>query len=194
MTNHTSALVSEIVNRKEGVMYKYPARILPVFASIIVLWLALAACTAAPEFAIKDKNQAQGAKSIATFDVNNSQGTGPLVQNYPVSKSYYRWVDIKLASNSQLDEFTVSDKIYGRYKVAKDDTKVCVIPVEIPAKQNYEYDLEWTEVLRQGVIEAGANGGGTQLGTYQILIDMSCQVVAQRTAGQNPTTTPTVIQ
>ncbi len=174
-------------------MFKHTGRSSTLFA-LLMLSLVLSACVTAPEFAVKDKRQAQGAKSIATFNVNNSQGTTPLLQNFPVSKSFYRWVDINLVSNSQLNESAVSDKIYNRYKASKDDTKVCVIPVEIPAGQNYEYDLEWTEVLREGVIEEGATGGGRQLGTYQILIDMSCQVVAQRTAGQRPVTTPTVSQ
>ncbi len=168
----------------------YPSRRVTRFAVTVgkltiffLLAVVSATCSSGPEFSVKDKREVQGARSIAAFNVNNSRGTVPLSQNFPVSKNYSRWVDINLVSNSQLNDVEVSDKIYNAYKVAKGDTKVCVIPVEIPAGQSYVYDLEWTEILREGVIEEGATGGGRQLGTYQILIDMSCQVVGQFAMG-----------
>lgn len=149
----------------------------------LIALLALAACApSAPEYKIVDKREVQGEKSIVTFALNNSNGATSLVQNYPQSKNFYRGVELNLVSNSRLDEVQVMDKIYAKYKVTKEDTKVCVIPLEVPAGQSFEYDLEWTEVLREGVIEEGAQGGGNQLGTYRILITMTCQVVGQRSA------------
>lgn len=162
-------------------MLKRPLQISVLGLAIFLASLLTIACApSAPEYTIVDKREVQGEKSIVTFGLNNSNGAAPLVQNYPQSKNFYRGVELNLVSNSRLDEIQVMDKIYAKYKVTKEDTKVCVIPLEVPAGQNFEYDLEWTEVLREGVIEEGAQGGGKQLGTYRILITMTCQVVGQR--------------
>ena len=55
---------------------------------------------------------------------------------------------------------------------------VCVIPVNIPAGASYTYDLEWTEVWREGIFELGKPDGQGE-GTYRFRQSMLCEVVGQ---------------
>lgn len=125
----------------------------------------------------------QGQKTVELFRRDNRAGTTPLTEDVPIPKQFSRSIELILDSKSNLDEGKVREKIYNSYKVQREAVKVCVIPVEVPAGRAYEYGLEWAEILREGVIEEGATGGGKQLGTYRIRMDMNCQVVSVTSLG-----------
>lgn len=148
--------------------------------SMLLFLVYFQGCFGERDFAVKDKRELQGNKTTEKFSQDNSRGSAVLAQDVPVKKQFKRAIDLRLNSSAQLDEEKVIDRIYNLYNVTEDAEKVCVIPVEVPAGKNYEYDLEWTEIRREGVVEEGKGGGGDLLGTYEILTDLTCQVVAQR--------------
>jgi hypothetical protein len=84
-----------------------------------------------------------------------------------------------MTSSSSLDPQKVNQKILSTYDI-KDSggEKSCVIPAQVPAGHIYAYDVEWTQVIREGNIVEGANNpNGNLLGTYSIIIDLQCQVI-----------------
>jgi hypothetical protein len=66
--------------------------------------------------------------------------------------------------------------VYGIDELEND--KVCVLPIDVPSGNLYEYDIEWGEIWREGKIET--DPGGEKAGTYRILVDMTCQTIGWR--------------
>lgn len=58
-----------------------------------------------------------------------------------------------------------------------ENQKNCTIPVSVPPGSAHIIEIQWTEVLRQGRIEEGRQGGGEVLGDYTIITDLRCEVV-----------------
>ncbi len=152
-----------------------------IFASLMILLLIITSCYSEPEFAVKDKREVQGEKKVELFRRDNRGGIASLIEDVSIVKQFSRSIDLNLEPKSNLDEGKVREKIYNSYKVQRESVKTCVIPVEVPAGKANEYGLEWAQILREGVIEEGATGGGKQLGTYRIQMDMNCQVVSVTT-------------
>ncbi len=144
---------------------------------ILTVWIA---CAPQPtEFNVNDRREKQGEnKTIQTVQQDNKNGASELNTALPVSKQLKRSIDLRLNSGVQLEQAKVEDKIYKRYNVAPEADRVCVIPVQVPAGKLYEYDIEWSQTIREGDIVRAPNGD--ILGTYTILIDFVCQVVAVR--------------
>lgn len=157
---------------------------------ILVLLTVLAmsiACTPTPDLKIVDKRQVYGNKTTETMRADNSQGNEVLIQDMPVQKSFHYQINIMSEPGETLNESVVREMILKAYQIAnmdKDKDKVCVLPVEVPAGDIYEYDIEWTEIWREGTIET--DPGGEQVGTYRILVDMDCQTIGQRVVSSSP--------
>ncbi len=154
------------------------------FIFIIVVLGVVVGCSGPKEFTVKDRREVPGTKSIDTIKVDNRNGTTTQTGDRAVAKNFRREPEVKLNSNSGLDESKVKQKIRDAYNIKKtDETKACSIFVDVPAGMYYEYDMEWTEVKREGDILEGTSGDGNVLGTYTITVDYSCQTVEQRTIG-----------
>lgn len=145
------------------------------FLSIIVF---LAACEGAIEYTIIDERPVLGEVYIETTDeIDNSLGTSDLEQNLSLLRQFSADIQLELKANSGLDEGDVRDRILTEYQLAgAEQQKQCVIPVSVPPGSIHQYDVQWTQELREGRIEEGAQGGGDVLGTYTIVIDLRCEV------------------
>jgi hypothetical protein len=129
------------------------------------------------EFAVKDLREIQGNRVAESLRVDNSVGTQVLFSDIGARRDYRHLVNLTLTSD-KLNAQTAQDRIYQYYDIAqKDNSKICNVPAEVPPQTKYKYDLEWIEILHEGVLEEGKTGGGQQLGTYEILISWNCQVV-----------------
>ncbi|MEP7287156.1 MAG: hypothetical protein ABI947_15485 [Chloroflexota bacterium] len=147
---------------------------------MIILALVLAACAGSQEFNIVDLQEKLGKVfKETTGDIDNSKGTEDLATNVNAKKGFRHTINLTLNSNSQLDEKQVKDRILEFYDLSDSSgEKSCVIPAEVPANHIYAYNIEWTQVIRQGNIQQGkVQGQGDTLGTYDVVIDLQCQVV-----------------
>jgi hypothetical protein len=103
--------------------------------------------------------------------LDNASGKDTLRKDEKIIKNYRHIVDTALNGRKQVDESRVREKVLDLYKLTpNEDKKVCVVPVEVPAGTKLQYDIEWTETIREGrIVELGSNGDGEQLGTYTIV-------------------------
>lgn len=153
-----------------------------VFALITITGaLYLSGCASQTEFSVKDLRETTGQVETQSLRVDNATGKDTLRQDQKIFKSYRHIVDVRLNGRKQVDESRVRDKIYDLYKLTpNEDKKTCVVPVEVPDGRVFQYDIEWTQIIREGkVIEATGGGEGEQLGTYTIITDYNCQVTNQ---------------
>ncbi len=151
-----------------------------VLMSILLLNLALTACAGSQEFNVVDLHEKLGTVTKETTgDIDNSKGTDELDTNINAKRQFRHVIDLKLNSNASLDESKVNQKILDTYDIADaSGEKSCIIPAQVPAGHIYAYDIEWTQVIREGNIQEGKVAGqGNLLGTYSIIIDLQCQVV-----------------
>lgn len=150
---------------------------LAMFAAIVVL--TAQSCGGQPDFDVKDLKQEQGQSTTQTYTVPSNSVPQPQDMNmdFSVTKQFQHNIDINLASGSNIDEGKVRDKVYNLYKIPTSkisDSKICVIPVSIPAGHVYQYQVEWDEVVRDGTITE--TGNGSTLGSYTLVEDLLCQV------------------
>ncbi len=131
------------------------------------------------EFAVIDGRERLGAVfQEQTSDIDNSVGTSVLSQDLAAQRDFGHTISLNLNSNSRLNPGEVEDRIYTEYDIDnRTGQKLCVIPVDVPAGQIHRYEIEWTEVVREGTIEEGIDGGGEILGDYEIVTDLRCQVI-----------------
>lgn len=149
---------------------------------LVFIGLAFSACATNDDISIQDKKEVQGEKVVETLRADNSLGNTPLAQDLTAKKQYSRDINIVPGPGEKFDVSEARKKILAEYNLNEGPAEqVCVIPVEVPAGNIYEYDLEWSEVLREGIIEVGAPDGKPE-GTYQFVQSMTCQVVGQRVA------------
>jgi len=151
--------------------------------SMLFFWgLIFTACATNDDITIHDKKEVQGNKVVETLRADNSLGTTALAQDLTAKKQYSRDITIVPNPGEKFDVSEAREKILAEYNLNEGPAEqVCVIPVEVPAGNVYEYDLEWSEVLREGIIEVGTPDGKSE-GTYQFVQSMTCQVVGQRVA------------
>ena len=141
----------------------------------------LAACGGAgaapePEIIVKDVRQIEGKRTSNAIPFRNNADT-TVITDLSARIDYRHTIKLNMV-NTRVNEQTVRDKIYQLYKISDvNDTKICLVPAEVPPGMQYDYQLEWIEVWREGVIEEGQQGGGQQLGTYQLFESVDCQVV-----------------
>jgi hypothetical protein len=158
-------------------------KILTILSLILII---VSACAPAKtEFTIVDQAGEQGETYIEAGRIDNSAGTEVLVQDASFSKQYIHSIDLNLNRDTDLSAKEVRERILEEYNlVDSQGEKTCVFPVEVPAGVVIEYDMEWTEEKRTGLVVEGATGGGASLGEYSILVDLQCQVVGQRVIAQ----------
>lgn len=151
-----------------------------VVSTVILIGLIFSACATNDDISIEDKKEIQGEKVTETLRADNSLGAAELTQDLTAKKQYSREITIVPKPGEKFDVSEARQKILDNYNLNEGPAEqVCVIPVEVPAGNIYEYDLEWSEVKREGIIEVG-NPDGEAEGTYQFVQSMTCQVVGQR--------------
>ena len=128
------------------------------------------------EFIVKDVSQIPGKKTANAIPFRN-HGAVAVVTDLTARIDYRHDIQLDM-TNTKVNEETVRDKIYQLYKISDaNDTKICLVPAEVPPGMQYDYLLEWIEVWRKGVIEEGQQGGGQELGTYKLFESVDCQVI-----------------
>lgn len=150
-----------------------------VLAVFLIVSLTLTAC-AEVEVGVKERRGFQGAKTVDVKKVDNSKGTETLEQDVLVTKPFTHTVELDLR-DSNLNERKVRDKVYEAYEIKSPNGEAkCVFPADVPAGKIYEYEIEWTELKREGdVINVQTQ---EVLGKYVVIVGFQCQVVGQRVA------------
>jgi len=146
---------------------------------IVCLVLLLVGCNGTNEFTVVDEREVLGEVFVEqTGGVDNSQSDTRLVQDVAVRREFRHRINLELLSNANLDRGQVEDRILATYDLSDGvGEKICIVPADIPPRTRYQYDLEWTQVLRQGDIEEGNIRDGNLLGTYTIVTDLQCQTL-----------------
>lgn len=156
--------------------------ILVFFTSAVIL----AGCAnTQTEFMIVDQREVLGEVFVeSTGLVDNCIGTDTLMQDIAAKREFRHSMQIRLNPDANLDRQQVEQKILDAYNLpSATGEKLCIIPADVPAGKSYQYDIEWTQVLREGNIEEGTTpGSGNILGTYSVVIDLQCQVVGANVA------------
>lgn len=139
----------------------------------------MTACAGPTEFVIVDQRELLGEIfTEPTGNVDNSQSDTDLSQDVAVRREFRHRIDLRLNQSSNLDRTEVEDRILATYDLADAaGEKVCIVLADVPPRTIYQYDIEWTQVLREGNIEEGNVAGGNLLGTYSIVIDLQCQTI-----------------
>jgi hypothetical protein len=154
---------------------------------VLILLLASVLLTGCPpqDYKVMDERQTEGEKTTETLRADNCNGDEALVQDMPVQKSFRSTIQINTEPGETLDESVIREKILVAYGIDDlENDKVCVLPVDVPSGNLYEYDIEWVEIWREGRIET--DPGGEKAGTYRILVDMTCQTIGWRVGKCNP--------
>lgn len=150
-----------------------------------IVWLlfgliVLVACDTTQEFVVVDQRELLGdVFTEQTGNIDNSNSSVELVQDISARRQFRHSIDLRLNDSARLDRREVEERILEAYNLpmAQGD-KLCIIPADVPAGGIYQYEIEWTEVLREGNLEEGQVAGqGNILGTYTIIVDLQCQVV-----------------
>lgn len=148
---------------------------------VLLAVLAITPGCTPQEYKPVDKRQVDGNMVVQTMPVDNCLRDEALTQDMAVQQTFHHTVEITPQPGKTLDESELREKILTAYEIDRaSEDKVCLLPVDVPARTRFEYDIEWTEIWREGTIET--DPGGEQVGTYRILIDLGCQVVEMRAA------------
>jgi hypothetical protein len=150
---------------------------------LFVLAVALCGCGSVQEqdrITIIENKQVQGEAVDKVMQVNNCEGSEEMVQEMQAVHQYTHEIQITPRSGVKVNRKAVEDEIRSYYRIPQEQSDaVCVIPVQIPAGAYYTYDLEWTEVWREGVFELDEPDGRDE-GTYRFRQSMLCEVVGQQ--------------
>jgi hypothetical protein len=163
------------IARRETIMLRRWIQVVGI--SLIVI---MAACAGPKEFTVSDQRETLGQVfTEQTGNIDNSGSDTDLSQDVSMRREFRHSIDLKLNNDSGLDRRTVEDRILEAYDLP-DSTgeKVCIVLADVPGRAVYQYDVEWTQVLREGNIEEGnVPGQGNLLGTYTIVVDLQCQTL-----------------
>lgn len=159
--------------------------LLTAFAAILVL--TAQGCGGSREYVIVDQRELLGEVSTEmTQPVDNMNGSQDLSQDIAANRQFRHSIQLNLNESAGLNRQEVEDRILDTYDLPNNSgEQMCLIPADVPAGSSYAYNLEWTQVLREGNIEEGSTpGAGDILGTYSIVIDLQCQVTGVNVLGQ----------
>jgi hypothetical protein len=151
------------------------------FTLIVFLATVATACVGQDQtITLADSGETQANKVVETMKADNSTGTSTLTQDLPAMKTYNRQVKVIPNPGVKVDTDAVRKMVLEKYNLKDGEAKqVCVVPVQVPAGKFYEYELEWSEVWREGVFYIGSPDDKPE-GTWRFLQSMNCQVVGQR--------------
>lgn len=159
-----------------------------IYLFLLVCAVILVGCESQQEFIVVDQREVLG--DVFTEQsglVDNCRGSDVLSQDIAARREFRHSIELHLNQNANLDRQKVEERILTAYDIP-DATgeKQCLIPADVPAGKAYQYEIEWTKVLREGNLEEGQTPGqGNILGTYSIVVDLQCQVVGVNVAPCN---------
>jgi hypothetical protein len=110
-----------------------------------------------------------------TGNIDNSTSAEDLSQDIAVRREFNHSITLRMNEGATLDRQNVEENILETYDIPMTDEKICIIPADVPAGAIYQYEIEWTQVFREGNIEERSRGN--IVGTYSVIIDLQCQVV-----------------
>jgi len=158
---------------------------LTAFVAVVVL---ISGCAeTAREYVIVDQRELLGDVSTEmTQPIDNTNGTQDVSQDIAANRQFRHSIQLNLNDRAGLNRQEVEDRILEIYDLSSNSgEQMCLIPADVPVGSSYNYNLEWTQVLREGNIEEGsAPGSGDILGTYSIVIDLQCQVTGVNVLAQ----------
>lgn len=146
---------------------------------VSTLLLTAQSCSGAREFIVVDLREKLGeVLTEQSNPVDNTRSNQDLSQDIAARKGFRHTIVLRLNQGASLDEARVRERILDTYGIpSMGGEKLCLIPADVPAGRSYAYNIEWTQVLREGNIEAGPTPGqGEIYGTYSIVVDLQCQV------------------
>jgi hypothetical protein len=148
----------------------------------VLIGLLVAACAAGPtEFMVVDERELLGEVFTEnTGNVDNSSGSEYLYQDLAVLREFRHRMDITFTPSGQsLNRQDVEERILDTYDLVDGSgDQTCLVPADVPPGNIYQFELEWTQIIREGRIEEGSVAGqGDILGTYTIVVDLQCQTV-----------------
>lgn len=149
-----------------------------------ILAIALLAGCYAPQprdqISLVEVRQFQGESVVKTLQANNCGGTDELSQDLQAVHQYNHDILVTPEEAVVVNRRAVVDEVRSYYRIPDGSSDaICVIPVKIPAGENYSYDIEWIEVWREGTFELGIQDNKPE-GTYKFRQSMLCEVVEQR--------------
>jgi hypothetical protein len=152
--------------------------------TIILLFLfvviAAACAPSQQEFVVVDQRELLGQVfREQTGNIDNSTGTVLLSQDIALRREFRHSIDLRINEGARVDRANVEKRILETYDLPDQvGEKNCIILADVPAGAIHQYDIEWTQVLREGNVEEGSvPGQGSILGTYRIVADLQCQTV-----------------
>lgn len=132
------------------------------------------------QISLVEVKQSQGESVIKSLQANNCSGTGELKQDLQAVHQYNHDILVTPEEAVVVNRRAVIDEIRSYYRIPDGTSDaICVIPVQIPAGENYTYDIEWIEVWREGTFELGIQDNKPE-GVYKFRQSMLCEVVEQR--------------
>jgi len=154
-----------------------------VLAFVLAVFLFVAACGGVQEkdrITIIERKQTQGESIQKVLQANNCDGKEEMDQELQAINQYNHDVEITPNPGVSVNRKAVDDEIRSYYKIPQTQSDgVCVIPVKVPAGAYYTFDLEWTEVWREGDFELQDPDNKPE-GTYRFRQSMLCEVVGQQ--------------
>lgn len=161
---------------------KAPKLSLLVLCAALMSLMILASCATPQDedkITITEKRQVQGDAITKTLQANNCNGTEEMRQDLTAVHQYLHDIEINPNPGETVNRNAVQNEIRNYYQIPQQESDaVCIVPVQIPAGANYNYDLEWIEVWREGIFELGRQDGQGE-GTYRFRQSLLCEVVAQ---------------
>jgi hypothetical protein len=149
-----------------------------VFIGALIGIIIMTACAGPREFTIVDQRETVG--QVFTEQTGNiaNPSENDLSQDVAVRREFRHRIDVRLNSGQNLDRRTVEDRILAAYDLPDaSGEKICIVLADVPPRTTYKYEIEWTQVVREGNIEEGNQPGGNLMGTYTIVIDLQCQTI-----------------
>ena len=148
---------------------------------IFACWLT--ACYAPQprdQISLVEARQFQGESVVKTLQANNCSGAEELKQDLQAVNQYNHDILVTPEDAVIVNRRAVVDEIRSYYRIPDGASDaICVIPVQIPARENYSFDIEWIEVWREGTFELGIQDDKPE-GIYKFRQSMLCEVVEQR--------------
>jgi hypothetical protein len=142
--------------------------------------MLMAACAGPTEYIVVDEREVLGnVFTEQTGNVDNSNSAEFLAQDLAVRREFRHRIDLRMNQSASLDRRDVEERVLATYDLPDAvGEKICIVLADVPPGAVYQYEIEWTQVLREGNIEEGnVPGQGNILGEYTIITDLQCQTI-----------------
>lgn len=117
-----------------------------------------------------------------TISIDNKSKPQTLRKDARTERTFRHDIEFRYLSLQRVNESTVREQLFDLYSLTSfEPKKVCIVPVEVPAFKNIEYEIVWIETVHEGrIISVDLEGQSNTVAEYRIITDMDCQVSEQR--------------